>query len=339
MSKIFAPRLRVAALLCVAGLLTACGGHTDQQARNLPPRDGAGTAGRTGGGTSHHPSDQNGPAKASSMMGSTQDDDSSPDDSGDPAADSPKPKVADGTLTYTIIFTGHGEVNTNEKHNWFDVSRRLQVTSRMHGSATNGQPPVSSTMDALNKKLEACGDDDACKQSAAMSFAMQNRSAMEAVGHSEIAAIGRDRIWQSTAPCRGTANVSDKGDNHWKGWDTELNGRVSQSGDQSFDCQNLAPERHFDGPSLAARMDNHTYTLTLPRFQMDVRYVFGDKAPETRQVNFPDLIIKDVKFTTLDAPLHGSVTLHTGDGSGNTLYDPSAPLTAKVDWTFTPDAK
>jgi hypothetical protein len=126
--------------------------------------------------------------------------------------------------------------------------------------------------------------------------------------------------------------VDDKGDNHWKGWDTKLNGRVSQQGTTTFDCRHVSLGIDFSGLELAAQMEAHTYTLTLPRFEMEARYVFGDQAPTTRLVDFPSVVVKDVRFTTLEAPLHGSATVQN-------LDNPTEPLTAKVDWTFTPDAK
>lgn len=330
------PRARAALLICMGGLLAACG-HGDPVA-HTPPASGASTlAIAANGGGSDNSSGQGGSSDQgqSSNGGDNSDnprnDDSNSDDTEDSNADSAKPRVPNGTLTYTVVFSGHSEVDTNEKHNVFDVARKLQVTSQMRGAAIMAAVHAP-TMDALNKKMEACGDDSACQQATAMSFATQQRSALEQDGHALVATLGRDRSWQSMAPCHGTASVEDRGDNHWKGWDTQLNGRVSYQGTSTFDCGPFSAKVTFNDLDLVARTDTHTYTLTLPRFQMEARYIFGDKAPTTRWVDFPSVVVKDVKFTTLDAPLHGSATLQN-------LDNPTEPLTEKVDWTFTPDAK
>lgn len=336
MPKIFVPRLRATALLCLAGLLAACGGHTDQHAHDLSPPDGAGTAGRTGGGASPNPSGRDDPAKAGTV-GATQDDDSSADDSDGSTANAPEQEIPDGTLTYTIVLSGHSVLDTSGKHDVYDVSRKLQVTSRMHGAPIAAGLSAAPTMDALNKKIAACNGDAACEQSVALGFAMQHSDTLVKESHRATAAVGRD--WLKTAPCKGLASVNDSGNNQWKGWDTQLNGHLSKQGTKSFECNEVPYKADFDRLELVARTDTHRYVLTLPPFRMEARYVFGNKAPTTDQVNFPGLVIKDQPFTTLDKPLHGSVTLHTGDGSGNELYDPEGPLTAKVDWTFTPNAK
>ena len=341
MSKVFVPRLRAAATLCLAGLLAACGGNTDPHART--PQPSPGVAGASGSGPASAASNGGGASDAgnsSNPGGSSSDtgkDGSNAPDREDSSSDASGPKIPDGTLTYTIVLSGHSVVDTSGKHDVYDVARKLQVTSKMHGSPIAAGLSAAPTMDALNKKIEACNGDESCERSVAMGFAMQHRDALTEDSHRTTAAVGRD--WLKATPCTGTASVDDTGNDQWKGWDTQLNGRISKQGTKTFDCNEGAYESDFDHLELAARTDTHSYTLTLPSFKMEARYTFGDKPPTTELVNFPGLVIKDQSFTTLDVPLHGSVTLRTGDGSGNELYDPEGPLTAKVDWTFTPDKR
>ncbi|MGN6313355.1 MAG: hypothetical protein ACTHMO_06315 [Rhodanobacteraceae bacterium] len=315
--------------IVLCALLAACG-HADPDARTLPAPGGSAGAISAHGGEGANAtddsglSDQGNPSNADDGPGDAQDDGSSTDDADGSTTGSTEPKVPGGTLTYTVVFSGHSELDTSEKHNVFDVLRRLQVTSRLYGSAV-----PSRENNAFTGKMEACGDDSACQQAVMMSLMAKGNSALEQNLH----AMGRDRTWRRLGgPCHGTASVDDKGDNHWKGWDTKLNGRVSQQGTTTFDCRHVSLGIDFSGLELAAQMETHTYKLTLPRFQMEARYVFGDKAPTTRFVDFPSVVIKDAKFTTLEAPLHGSATVQN-------LDNPTEPLTAKVDWTFTPDAK
>ncbi len=343
MPKIFVPRLRAAALLFLAGLLTACGGNTDPHARDLPPPGGVANAAGTGSGPASATSggggasDQDSRSKSGGNSSAARENDSDVADQGDSSGDSPKQEIPDGTLTYTIVLSGHSVLDTSGKHDVYDVARRLQVTSRMHGSPIAAGLGAAPTMDALNKKIEACHGNETCERSVALGFAMQHSDTLAEESHRATAAVGRD--WLKATPCTGTASVNDTGNNQWKGWDTQLNGRISKQGTKTFDCNEARYESNFNRLELAARTDTHRYALTLPSFQMETRYVFGDKPPTTDLVNFPELVIKDQPFTALDKPLHGSVTLHTGDGSGNELYDPDGPLTAKVDWTFTPNAK
>jgi hypothetical protein len=318
-----------ATLLIGLGVLLAACSHSDPEARALPvPGGSAGAIGTNAGNgknaSGNADSSDRGNSTNTDQSSDAQNNDSDTDDSDDSTGDSAEPKVPDGTLTYTIVYTGHSELNTSEKHNVFDVSRRLQVTSRLYGSAA-----PSRENNAFSGKMEACGNDSACQQAVMMSLMAKGNSALEQNLH----AMDRDRTWTRLGgPCHGTASVDDKGDNHWKGWDTKLNGRVSQQGTTTFDCRHVSLGIDFSGLELAAQMEAHTYTLTLPRFEMEARYVFGDQAPTTRLVDFPSVVVKDVRFTTLEAPLHGSATVQN-------LDNPTEPLTAKVDWTFTPDAK
>lgn len=324
-----------AALPIALGILLVACSHADPDAKALRSAGGGASSG------SHSPADQNvpsqdDPSEASSTPGSTQDD---PDDTADDDETPPpeEPKVPGGMLTYTIVFTGHSEVHTFEQKSSFDVSRRIQVTSRLKGMTAPGVVSTPTAED-LGRKLQACGNDSSCQHSVAMSFAFQRQAGLEQDVNRQLAALRRDRAWQSTDQCHGMASVDDKGNKQWLHWDQNLDGHVSLKGSQSFECKEVPPEFHFEGPALLANLANHTYTLTLSGFGMWVQLSSGNAAPRKDLMHFPGIVIKDVKFTSLDKPLSGSMTLHPGDG-GNELYGKDSPIIAKVDWTFTPDAK
>lgn len=323
--------LRRASLIALCMLMASCGrAGPDGPATAGSP---AASADHDGGNTpaSSDPSDATAPAKAGSTLGAVQDGDSADDD----GSDWPAPRqIPAGTLTWTVVYKGNGTTQNREAKEVAILQRQMHGTAHMVGAMGNaGDTPTSAPLEGMNKAMEACGDDMACAQRAAMAMVGRDPGALERSVSNAMAEAQRDTLWGADA-CDITGQADDK--STWSGM-TPLGfntGHGTRAGKQEVEgCG------EGDPPGLVADDNTHTYKLTIPQARIRVPATFDGKREASlgRFVMFPALAVEGVRYSRLDRPLTGSATLHTGSGIGLYSEGWSVPLSEEVRWTFTPD--
>lgn len=256
--------------------------------------------------------------------------------------------VPSGTLTYTIVLTGHGEATraAMQFHDITEIHRKVEVTTRMEGHVVNGEaagPSAGSPMAALQKALEHCGEDAGCQQAAAMNYA-RHRQAMDNDRERLTSAIGRNTLWKQSAPCQGAASVNDSERL------TELSDQLrlttvsgTRRGTSKFECNGGPALSMDDSATLLADPLPHTYTLSLPGFSVrSTVTATGGQPPRTEKAGGPSIKIRNVKFTSLDVPQTGKrkIKAFVTEGRSPAYSRPlTIPVDAEVTWTFKPDPK
>ena len=344
--NVAAPSLRLALLICAGALLVACG-RSDPDSRTLPAP--AGSVGAMGSGTAGGASpsgkngspDQGGPARNGSVSGDPQDEDGSGDDEDDGSWPALR-KVPGGTLTWLVTYKGNGTTETSEHKEAATLSRQMEGRAHMVGSAGNPRKHIARPLDDISKAMDACGDDTACQQAAAMRAVarmQQNPDAIERGMENAQAEYQRDTIWGADS-CTAKAKADDKA--VWSGMTSEgfNTGVATRRGGQALEDCTVQIEEGDVRPSLVADDASKTYQLALPPGEIRVTGTLAGRVePTPRRVSFPPLLIKGIKYDSLDKPLSGSATVHMGAGKGIWSEGWAVPLTEEVSWTFTPDGK
>lgn len=343
-------RSQARSFACVAGsivlctLLVACG-HTDPDTRTLPALGGsAGAVGASGAGGGSgvsggsDPSDQTGPADTSTS-GNTRDSGSGDeDDDGSRALR----EVPGGTLTWTVVYKGNGTTRTTEFKEVATLQRRMEGKAHMVGIAGDPGKKIATPLDDINKTMQACGDDMACQQAAAMQAMakmQQNPDAIKSGMQKAQDESQRDTTWGADS-CSARAKADDTAT--WSGmtplgFNTGVGTRI---GGQAISNCTVQLEEGDVRPRLVADGTSKTYELALPSAEIRVTGTIAGKTESVpRIVQFPPLLIRGVKYTTLAGPLSGSATVKSGTDRGVWSEGWTIPLTEEVSWTFTPDAK
>lgn len=327
---------RLASLICFSALLAACG-HTDPGARQAGRRGTPATA------SSSQPGSDSATelAHASSLPDPLGSDDTEDDDSADngwPALRT----VPGGVLTWKVIYKGDGISATREQKEVATLHRQMQGHARMRGNAGLPNKSVAGPLDDAGKEIEACGDDEACKQAAEMRMMnrlRQDRDAMTRGMQKAQLAYQSDTYWY-TESCDANAKTDDTA--VWTGMTTQgfAKGVATRAGSQAIEECPVAVAEGDTRPWLMADDASKTYDLALPPAQIRVTSTIdGRVEQQPRRVSFPALLIRGAKYDTLDKPLSGHATLHVGSGNGIWSEGWGMPLTEEVSWTFTPDAK
>jgi hypothetical protein len=338
-------RLGAALPFCVAMLLAACGSQAADSDATPVAGGVAGTAsGARSGGTGAAQAESGGASTtddgATAQAQADADDGGGEDGGGEDGSDWPELRdVPDGTLTWTVVYTGTGTTENSESKEVVVLHRKLEGTAHMTGAMGNaGDTPTSAPLDDINKAMEACGDDMACQRKAAMQAMAAIRKDPKAFERSVGGAMKeaqRDTLWAAD-DCDITGEADDR--STWSGM-TPLGfntGHGVRAGKQ-------AVEGCGEGESarLVADDNTHTYRLAIPQARIRVPASFNGKREESlgRYVLFPALEIKGMRYARLDRPLKGSASLRTGSGTGLYSEGWSTPLAEEVSWTFTPDPR
>jgi hypothetical protein len=337
---------RTAAILCLALLLAACSRPADDststegaaRAATPPPMGQAGGGHATTATEAGAPGDA--PGDASSPASGDAPALPSPRDGGDTQASDDWPALRDvpaGVLAWTVVYDGTGTTRTSELKEVATLHRELHGTAHMSGGAGNpDEAPPATPMDGINAAMQACGDDMACQQAAAMkavALARKDPGALERGMRTAMTEAQRDTTW-GAASCKATVVVNDRAT--WSGmtpggYNTGVGTRI---GKRAID--DCSVDRR---PSLVADDNSRTYTLALPAVGTRVDRTLGGRPdPVPSNIELPALLVQHIRYDRLDRPLRGSITLHTGSDSGVWSEGWKVPLTEKISWTFTPEA-
>src|SRR5690242_10123015 len=179
--KLRAAHSRVVALIAIAALLGACGSEAGQGAATT-----SGTASSEAGGSATAPQAD---VSSATDAADTQEDDQ--DDAADARSNAQldamlNRKIPGGTLTYSFVETGHGSrTGMGIRHDSFSIDHRFSVTAHMRGmvgGATEQEQHRDSTptqLKGIQKAMDACGDDMACQQRAAMQVMQMSQEQMQ----------------------------------------------------------------------------------------------------------------------------------------------------------------
>ena len=333
-------RLSLALLIASSMALAGCQ-HSDSDPRALP-------AGPGGAAT-----DSGSPAHGTSAGGTNLDqDEDTPNaededgDSGDSAsADDDWPahrQVPNGTLTWTVVYKGTGTTQTPEQKEVAVLQRRMEGKAHLGGFAGNPRKQVATPLDDINKAMQACGDNAACQQAAAMramAKVRQDPQGFENGLKTAQAESQRDTSWSADS-CSAHATVDDTAT--WSGITSDgFNTSVAtrRGGQAVADCI-VQIEEGDRRPRLVADDTSKTYELALPPADLRVTGTIAGRVESVpRLVRLPPIVIRGVKYATLEKPLSGSITVKSGSGRGIWSEGWEIPLAEQVTWTFTPDAK
>jgi len=344
--------MQAAASICLAALLAACSSQAgDDDVRKLPEPAGAAGVSAEGVGGGDLTSGNDGTATDADAAGPTQaDDDAVADadegnvvDSGSESDDDwpDLRKVPDGTLSWTVVYTGTGTTQNSEMKEVAVLHRELHGTAHMRGGAGNpNEAPPATPVDGISRAMDACGDDMGCQQAAAlrmMALARKDPGALERGMRDAMAEGQRDTTWGAVS-CGAVGKADDKAT--WSGM-TPLGfntGVGTRSGTRAINDCSMQMAEGDTRPRLVADDNSRTYELALPSALIRVTGELGGRVePVPATVEFPPLLIKGIGYATLDRPLTGSATLHQGRGHGVWSKGWDIPLTEEVSWTFTPD--
>lgn len=343
MLKFQVARVRMVTLIALGALLGACGGQTSQNTPSLSGTAASSQEGGTAAATQANADD----SSESDSAAATDPQDEDPDDA-DARSNAEldamlNRKVPDGTLTYSFVETGHGSrTGMGIRHDSITINHRFSVTAHMRGrvgGATEQEQHQDNTppqLAGIQKAMDACGDDMACQQRAAMQVMQMSQEQMQAMNRASrenSARSYRNVTWYNT-DCHGTASIddSDVGD----GLDTATEGEPqpvswndTTRGSSQFDCTNSFPGASNGASSLVADGNSNHYDIVLRGGKIQATDSHDGK-PESRphEIAFQDFTAKGLKFDSLDKPFSGSRTLHPGKNR-----------TMVVTWTFTPDTK
>jgi hypothetical protein len=327
------PHLRLASLIALCMLTASCGSADPDTLPATGASAGSGSHGNAP--ASQAATDAAGPAKAGSALGAVQDEDSpDDDDSGWPA---PR-QIPAGTLTWTVVYKGNGTTQTRDAKEVAVLLRQMHGKAHMIGMA-GSQKHVASPLDGINKAMDACGDDMACQQAAAMRAVTRDPDAIRRGLQKAQAESRRDTTWAAES-CSADGKADDTAT--WSGMtENGFNtGTATRRGTQSIvDCT-VQLEEGDTRPRLVTDDASKTYELALPPAEIRVTGTLAGKTePVPRVVRFPPVLVRGVKYTSLEGPLSGSVVVKSGAGRGIWSEGWTIPLTEQVTWTFTPDAK
>ena len=265
-------------------------------------------------------------------------------------------KVANGTLAFHIEISGQVEQRSSDPksraHHKRVVNRTAELKSYMHGHASNGDlalnnsdaghkpAPPPAGMDDLSHAIEACGDDEACQQAAALKMAMsaQGKAAIEDAGNQMYASLGRTHVWMQSRPCTAHLRIDDsQDDTRWvsdygEGYDDSrwVTTHAVQKADQPFDCG--ADEYPDKKVTSVLYLDTKTgeYDLAIAPITAEVTDEVNGKAAKPRTLGTPRLMLTGMRGAKSGQPLQGNRTMQVTGAEG-------MPLDVKVNWTFTPD--
>lgn len=341
MQKFRVDHARVITLIALGSLLGACGGHAGQDTSSVPGPAASSQTGDLSAGSQAGASSSNESADADAAQDEDQDD---ADARSNAQLDAMlNRKVPGGTLTYSFVETGHGSRSgMGIRHDSFSIDHRFSVTARMQGMVggtteeESHRSHVPSGLAGIEKAIDACGDDTACQQRAAMqamSLSQQQVQDINRESRENSARSYRNVTWYTTK-CHGTASVddSDVGD----GFDVATEGEPQPMswndktrGSSQFDCSNSYPGPSSDTSSLVADGNSNHYDLSLHGGKVQATASHDGKSePRPHEIEFRDFTAKGLKFDSLEKPFSGTRTLHPGKGR-----------TLVVSWTFTPDKK
>lgn len=334
-------RLNLALLIALPMALAGCQ-HSDSDPRALPASSGDAAS---NGGTPAHDTSASGASEdqGDDTPNEPQDEDG---DSGDPASsgdDWPaQRKVPGGVLTWKVTYTGSATTATPEQKEVATLSRQMEGRAHMVGYAGNPRKHTARPLEDISKAMDACGDDAACQQAAAMRAmeqARQDPGAIERGLRNAQAEYQRDTVWGADS-CNAKAKADDKA--VWSGMTSDgfNTGVATRRGGQAIEDCTVQIKEGDVRPSLIADDASKTYELALPPGEIRVTGTLAGRVdPVPRRISFPPLLIQGVKYDSLDKTLSGTVTLHMGAGKGIWSEGWAVPLVEEVTWTFTPDAK
>ncbi|HET9836505.1 MAG TPA: hypothetical protein VFP88_09210 [Rhodanobacteraceae bacterium] len=336
MLKVRGACVRVITLIAMGFLLGACGG---EPGGDVPPASGATASSMANGSAEVPQANADGPSESDSADAQDEDSDDADARSNAQLDAMLDRKIPGGTLTYSFVETGHrSRTGMGIRHDSITINHRFSVTAHMRGvvgGATEQERHQDSTptqLKGIQKAMDACGDDMACQQRAAMQVMQMSQEQMQDINRQsrENSARSYRNVTWSVDTCHGTARIddSDIGD----GLDTATEGEPqpvswndTTRGSSQFEC--TGPET--GASTLVADGNSNHYDITLRGGTVQATDSHQGK-PESRphEITFQDFTATGLKFDSLDKPFTGSKTLH-----------PDKTRTLVITWTFTPDAK
>lgn len=247
-------------------------------------------------------------------------------------------KVPGGTLTWTVVYMANATLGSHDDTEVVTLHRTLHGRARMQGGpgSPDARAPDNSYTQA-DRAMRACGDNAACQQAEAAKLMARVTGDPQGFRHdlqSTQLALQRDTSW-GTVSC--TADVEADDHASWSGISSDgyiRNAPGKRSGKQTVEPCDIA--HHL--PQIVADDASKTYQLALPGMKMEATRTIHGTASGGADVRLPGLLIKGIRYDSLNRPLSGSVRMQIG-ADYSIWKEQELPLTEQVDWTFTPDAK
>jgi hypothetical protein len=255
-------------------------------------------------------------------------------------------KIVDGTLTYRIVMDGRGGEPPKFPmlHDAAELNRSFEVTTHLHGvvsTADPGAPAAGSTMDKLQKQLEACGDDQACGMAIAMKMMKSPKAMadMQSEGDRLLAGVGRDTVWGEDGHfCHRKGKVHSfeemTSQDIGEGYSETVHGKGVRSGSVDDDC----PDRR-EVARIELDGTKNLYTLVLPAFSIPTELDDKTRGVTRANVGGPAITIKGQRYAAGQV-LRGKKTYDALVYVDDTpVYNRTVhiPMHAVLTWAFTPD--